>query len=111
MGRKLITERLAFSGGRVDRTGPRPVVREVLLCGPESANKRRYQREAFAGERIKRYAGVPVYLNHGEPRKSRRYEDRIAKVVNPRHRASDGMPVGDLEVRPKHPYAETFLDD
>jgi hypothetical protein len=107
---KLITERFAYEGGTVDRTGPRPIVRGVLLCGATSANRRRYKKEAFAGARVKRYNGVPVYLNHGDGRSPRRYEDRIAKVVNARHRA-DGMPIGDLEVRPKHPFAEAFLDD
>jgi hypothetical protein len=107
---KLLTERFAYQGGRVDRTGSRPVVRGVLLCGASSANRRRYRKEAFAGERVKRYDGKPVFLNHGEGRSGRRYEDRIAKVINPRLNAA-GLPVGDLEVRPKHPYAEAFLDD
>lgn len=110
MGTQRLEERFAFHGGKVDRTGPRPVIRDVLLCGPASANRRRYTREAFAGDRVKRYAGRPVFLNHGDGRTPRRYEERIAKVINPRHRA-DGMPVGDLEVRPKHPFAEAFLDD
>ncbi|HEX4612678.1 MAG TPA: hypothetical protein VH092_31070 [Urbifossiella sp.] len=110
MGTKVLAERFAFQAGRVDRSGPRPVIRDVLLCGPTSANRRRYPRAAFAGDRVLKYAGRPVFLNHGDGRGPRRYEDRIAKVINPRHRA-DGMPVGDLEVRPKHPFAEAFLDD
>ncbi len=105
-----LEERFAYTGGRVDRNGPRPIVRDVLLCGPTSANRRRYKKEAFAGERVKKYDGRPVYLNHGDGRTGRNYEARIAKVINPRLRA-DGMPIGDLEVRPKHPYAEVFLDD
>lgn len=107
---QLITERFAFSGGKVDRSGPRPIVRGVLLCGATSANRRRYRKEAFAGDRIRKYEGRPVFLNHGDGRAPRRYEDRIAKVINARRRG-DGMPIGDLEVRPRHPYAEAFLDD
>lgn len=110
MPSKRLEERFAYEGGKVDRTGPRPIVRGVLLCGPTSANRRRYAKEAFAGDRVKKYDGRPVFLNHGDGRSGRRYEDRIAKVVNPRHRA-DGMPIGDLEVRPKHPFAELLLDD
>ena len=110
MGAKRLEERFAYTGGKVDRTGPRPIIRDVLLCGPESANRRRYRKEAFAGDRVKKYDGRPVFLNHADRHSARRYEDRIAKVINPRHRA-DGMPIGDLEVRPKHPFAEAFLDD
>lgn len=110
MAAKLITERFALETGKVDRTGPYPVVRDVLLCGPVSANKRRYKAEAFAGDRVKRYDGRHVFLNHGRPNQPREYQERIAVVVNPRHRA-DGMPIGDLAVNPKHPYAEAFLHD
>lgn len=110
MTTKRLEERFAYSGGKVDRSGPRPIIRDVLLCGPTSANRRRYLREAFAGDRVKKYNGRPVFLNHGTGGAPRQYESRIAKVINARHRA-DGMPVGDLEVRPKHPYAEAFLDD
>ena len=107
---KRLTERTTFSAGKVDRTGPYPVVREVLLCGAVSANRRRYLKQAFEGERVKRYEGKTVYLNHGEGRGPRRYEDKVATVENPRHRA-DGMPIGDLAVNPKHPLAEAFLWD
>lgn len=109
--KKLISERFAYEGGAVDRTaGPNPIVRGVLLCGPISANRRRYGKEAFAGDRVKRYADKPVYLNHGNGRDDRRYEDQLGWVRNPRHRA-DGMPVGDIEVKKSHPFAETFLND
>jgi hypothetical protein len=107
---KRIEERHALSAGKVDRSGPYPVVRGVLLCGPTSANRRRYRKEAFAGDRIKRYESRPVFLNHGSAREARQYQDKIATVENPRLRA-DGMPVGDLAVNPKHPYAEAFLFD
>lgn len=110
MAAKLLTERFAFSGGRVDRTGPNPVLKGVLLCGPISINKRRYLKKAFEGDRVKRYADKPVYLNHGNDREDRRYEEQLGWVRNPRHRA-DGMPEGDIEVKKGHPYCETFLGD
>lgn len=110
MARLRLEERFAFSGGTVDRTGAYPVIRNVLLCGPTSANKRRYKREAFSGDRVKRYNDRPVFLNHGKGRESRDYQDKIAAVENARQR-EDGMPVGDLAVNPKHPFAEAFLHD
>ncbi len=123
--RSLVEERFAFTGGTVDRSDPnRPKVVGALLCGRESANSflgdgkdrvqvkgRRYLQEAFSGERVKKYNGKPVFLNHpAKPHDHRDYRDKIAVVENARHR-SDGMPVGDLAINPKHPHAEQFLWD
>ena len=113
MGTVRITERFAFTGGKVRRpgvdgyTGKYPVVEGVLLCGPESKNRRRYKREAFAGDRLKRYEGRPVNVDHGTGGK---YASQLGWVENVRHRA-DGMPVGDIGVKPTHPLAESFLFD
>lgn len=109
MGIVRVTESFQFSGGTVDRTGKYPVIRGVLLCGRESAWKRRYLAEAFAGDRLQRYAGRPSFLNHAEGSR-RRVEDKVAWVEesNLRHNA-DGMPVGDVGVNPKHPMAEALL--
>jgi hypothetical protein len=110
MGTKRIEELATLSASGVDRSGAYPVVRGVLLCGNTSANRRRYRKEAFAGDRVKRYESRPVFLDHGDPRGPRKYGDKIATVENARLR-SDGMPVGDLAVNPKHPLAEAFLWD
>ncbi len=110
MGAKRLTERFAYQGGKVNRTGPRPVISGVLLCGPTSANRRRYRKEAFAGEGVKKYEGKPVYVGHPTGRDERTYGEQIGWIRNPRLRA-DGMPVADIEVKPKHPLAEQFLDD
>lgn len=107
---KRISELAALSASGVDRSGAYPVVREVLLCGATSANRRRYRKEAFAGDRVKRYEGRPVFLDHGDPRGPRKYADKIATVENVRLR-SDGMPVGDIAINPKHPLAEAVLWD
>lgn len=107
---KVLTERMAFSGGTVGGTADAPVIEGVLLCGPVSANRRRYLKKAFEGDRVKRYDGVPVNLNHGRGADGRPYQEQIGIVRNPRHRA-DGMPVGDIAVNPKKPYAEAFLWD
>src|SRR5438128_911381 len=107
---KLLTERVAFTKSRVRRDGSYPIVEGVLLCGPKSANRRRYRREAFAGGRVHRYNGVPVFLNHGGGREGRDYRDQIGTIRNPRLRG-DGMPVGDIAVNGAHPFAAAFLHD
>jgi len=110
--KQLLTERFSFSGGKVDRTGKYPVIRGVLLCGPTSMNRRRYKPEAFAGGRVKRYEGRPVFVNHsgGGQSVSRVYQDQLGWIENARLR-SDGMPVGDVAVKPTHPLAESVLWD
>lgn len=110
MATKRLEERFAYQGGQVDRAGARPVIRDVLLCGATSANRRRYRKEAFAGDGVKKYADRPVYLDHGDGKSGRRYGDQVGWVRNPRLNAA-GMPIGDLEVKPKHPLAEQLLDD
>ena len=105
-----MTETFGFSGGQVDRTGAYPVVKNVLLCGPSSANRRRYRPEAFAGGRVDRYANVPVFLDHAAARDSRKFAEKIGTIENPRLRG-DGMPIGDIAVNSGHPLAEAFLFD
>lgn len=123
--RYQVEERSVFSGGSVDRSDPnKPKIIGALLNGNVSANNfigegknrqtvagRRYLAEAFANGRVQRYNGKPIFLNHpAKPTDSRDYRDKIAVVENARTRA-DGMPIGDLVVNPKNPYAEQFLWD
>lgn len=105
---KLLTERFSLSGGTVDRTGMYPVVRGVLLCGTTSANRRRYKPSAFGPADRKRYEGRPIFIDHGDSRKSRGFRDKLAWVENER-RDSQGRPIGDIGVNPKHDQAEPFL--
>lgn len=108
-----LTERFAFSvepGGSVDRSGKYPLIKNVLLCGPVSANRRRYKPGAFAGERVKRYEGRPVFIDHGDGRKGRGYRDQVGWVESARLRA-DGMPVGDIAIKPTHADAGNILFD
>lgn len=109
MRTQRIEERFAFSGGRVDRTGAYPIIRDALLCGSVSANGRDYPARAFAGSRIKRYESKSVFLNHAvKPNTARDIRDKIAWIENARHR-EDGMPIGDIGFNPKHPEAESVL--
>jgi len=110
MGTRRIVERFTFTGGRVRRDGPYPVIEGVLLCGGTSANRRRYRREAFAGDRIKRYEGRPVYIDHGPASGTRGYRDQVGWVEKPRLRG-DGMPVGDIALKPTHPDTPSILFD
>lgn len=103
---KTLTEQFEFSGGKVVREGAYPVIKDVLLCGPLSANKRRYPGSAFKTAENKLYDGRPVFLNHATG--SRKYEDRIGWIENERRRA-DGMPIGDIGINPKHREAESIL--
>jgi len=106
-----LIEEIRLLASRVDRSGPSPVVRGVLLCGPTSANRRRYLKEAFAPPGRKLYEGRPCYLNHlGGGRASNRYEDLLGNFFNERRR-DDGMPVADLKINPRHPFADKFLHD
>jgi hypothetical protein len=109
METKTVIERITLSGGRVDRTGPYPIIRDVLFCGQSSANKRRYKSTAFDPNK-KIYEGKPVCIDHAERGKpaERGFRDKVAWVENERRRA-DGMPMGDIGVNPKHADAESFL--
>jgi hypothetical protein len=100
---KRITERVAFTGGKVDRTGAYPVIRGALICGASSLNNRRYEAGSFRRPTL--YAGKPAYLNHAD---RRTVEGKVAWCESEGRRA-DGMPTGDFGVNPKHPYAETLL--
>jgi hypothetical protein len=101
---------MGFAPGAVTGTDDAPVITGVLLCGATSANKRRYLTKAFEGERVKRYNGVPVFLNHSDSKSGRGYHEQIGIVQNARHRA-DGMPVGDIAINPEKPHARAFLWD
>ena len=108
MGTKLLIERFALTGGTVDRSGKYPVIRGVLLCGTTSANRRRYKVESFGAAGKKKYEGKPIFIDHGDGRKSRSFRDKLAWVEN-ESRDSSGRPVGDVGVNPKHDQAEPFL--
>lgn len=112
MATRLLTEQFAFSGATVRRDGPYPVLEGVPLCGPTSVNRRRYLKAAFAGDRVKRYEGRPVYVDHGrKPGESRGYREQVGWIENPRLRESDGMPVGDIALKPTHADTPSILFD
>ncbi len=111
MATKIITERFGLARASVDRTGAFPVIRDVLLCGVSSKNKRRYQTSSFGTVTDKKYENKLVFLNHANrPGTPRHYEEKLGWVQNERRDAS-GRPIGDIGINPKHPYAESVLFD
>lgn len=110
MATALLTERFAFTSGTVGGTAEAPVVENVLACGPVSENRRRYLVQAFAGDRIKRYIGAPVFSNHGKDRDGRTYQEQIGIIADARHRG-DGMPLIDIAVNPEKELGRAFLWD
>lgn len=110
MATALLTERFAFTSGKVGGTDTEPVVEDVLACGAVSANRRRYLVKAFEGDRVKRYIGAPVFANHGKDRDGRPYQEQIGIIKDARHR-SDGMPLIDIAVNPQKELGRAFLWD
>jgi len=112
MPKQLFTERVQapFAGVKVTGTDDAPVVEGVLLCGAVSANRRRYLKSAFEGDRVKRYNGKPVKITREHGKANGLYEEEIGTVENARLNAN-GMPVGDLHINPEKPLGKAFVWD
>ena len=99
---EFLTERIAFSGGRVDAVNH--VIRNVKILGTESRNGREYPPATIRAAASK-YEGAKVNVNHpkGSPSSPRDYQDRIGSLQNVR---VDGAGLyGDLKYNPGHPVA------
>jgi hypothetical protein len=97
---------LEKSTGKVDRSGPYPVVRGVLLCGRESKAKRRYRDTAF--EDLALYENKPGYSGHHKGPGNPDPDKRLCWYENVR-RDELGLPRGDMGFNPKHPMTEKTL--
>lgn len=106
MAMQTLTEQFAFTGGKVLREGPYPIIKDVLLCGTKSKNGRDYLASAFPVG-MKLYEGRSVFLNHNYGTE-RQFGEKLGWVENERRR-EDGMPVGDIGINPKHAEAESVL--
>lgn len=91
--------------GKVDRSGPFPVVKGVLICGLKSLWGYDYLPEAFD---LKAYENAPSYAGHAKDGEQRDPFKKLGWLNNARRRAS-GELEGDYGVNPKHPHAESFL--
>lgn len=83
------------------------VLRDILLCGPVSKNKRKYTEKGFGGtEKIKGlYEGLPVFMDHGTP-DGRSTKDLAGVIKNPRWTESGVR--GDIHT--VKPYGPALLD-
>lgn len=101
-----VRESFAFSGGRVDESGPYPVIRGVLLCGPTSEHGYDYPPSAWTDEDIRAYEGIKSFEGH---RDGQRFPSEMVGVFkNPRRRA-DGMPEADFHLEPDHPLTPRLI--
>ncbi len=105
---EFLTERIAFSGGRVDVANH--VIRNVKILGTESKNGRTYPL-ATIERSAALYEGAKVNVNHakGSPGSPRDYQDRLGHLENV-HVKGGGL-YGDLRFNPKHPVAEMLAYD
>ncbi len=104
MGTKRLQERFALSSGKVDKDAG--IVRDVLVCGTESANGRRYPWGAGLTCDPAVYEGRPVNCDHG---KAATVDRRLGWLANVRV-GPDGRPRADLHVLTSHPMAARVLE-
>lgn len=98
-----LTERVAapFSGVTVDREAG--VIRNVLLCGVESANKRKYPWGKGLAHRKGMYERKGGYWGHGQ-------SDQPLCWYENEHTDDQGRPRADLHVFKSHPKAEQVFE-
>lgn len=98
-----LTERVAapFSGVTVDREAG--VIRNVLLCGVESANKRKYPWGKGLAHRKGMYERKGGYWGHGQ-------SDRPLCWYENERTDEQGRPRADLHVFKSHPMAEQVFE-
>ena len=101
---KRLQERFALSSGPVDRAAG--IVRDVLVCGTESANGRRYPWGAGLTCDPAVYEGRPVNCDHG---RESTVDRRLGWLANVRV-GSDGRPRADLHVLKSHPMADRVME-
>lgn len=105
MAAKRLTERVTapFAGSRVDRAAGQ--IRDVLICGTESANGRDYPTAVLRRD-YAAYEGRPVNCDHGrEATVDRRFG--WFSGVEP---GTDGRPRGTLNVLLAHPMAARVFE-
>lgn len=83
----------------------------VLVCGLESTNRRRYTPSALQNA-VHLYEDAPVHLDHFSARTARKLKGpttpaRFGRIRNPRF--TDQGIRADLEYKPDHPFAPTFV--
>lgn len=103
--RRKITEQTAtpFAGSRVDRAAG--CIRDVLICGFESANGRTYPA-AVLRESAAKYEGRPVNADHGREATISRRMGWFSDV----RAGADGRPRGTLHLLENHPMTAAVFE-
>ncbi|HEY1191545.1 MAG TPA: hypothetical protein VGE74_28190 [Gemmata sp.] len=92
-----------LAGARVDREAG--VIRDVVLCGFESANGRDYPANVLR-EAVKKYEGRPVNYDHAREGTVARRGGWVANV----RAGADGRPRGDIHLLKSHPYYAPVME-
>ena len=103
--RNLIREAFDFSGGKVDESGPYPIIRGVLLCGLTSEHGYDYLPAAFNAV-LPQYEGIPSYEGHKDG--PRQPSEKVGWFRNVRQRR-DGRPEADYYLEPDHPLTPRLI--
>lgn len=109
MASKRLTERLTVSGAMTSESSvdaANYVLRNVVLCGFESANGRRYPRAVLEKE-CPKYDGAKVYLNHSK--NGRLFHEWVGIVQRPKP-GPDGRPRGDVQLFKSEPASATVIE-
>lgn len=84
------------------------VLENVKICGCVSKNKREYPIHVLQ-EAMPMYEGHPVYLDHTDTTKNRKYVERVGHITAPQIKV-DGI-YGTLNINPHHTLAESIWYD
>lgn len=103
-----VAESFSFSGGKVDRSGPYPRIKGVVICGLRSVHGYEYDPRVWENGRAKAmYEGLDSFVGHA-PDDQDRTAGKLGWWENVTVR-TDGKPQGDYCLNPKHPLAESVL--
>lgn len=101
--RRRLTERCQCADATLARDGEVGVLRNVVVLGLNSKNRRRYTPEA-ARQALQLYQGARVNLDHPDhPDGPRSVRDRFGRLINVRY--ENGRLRADLHYNPRHPFA------
>lgn len=81
------------------------VLRNVVVCGPQSKNGRTYTANALK-KAARLYEGMGVYTDHDTKSKGRKLDERFGCLENVRYVESENKVRGDLRFLTSHPMAE-----
>jgi len=94
----------------VDRPVKDGEIQDVLVCGFESKNGRRYSKTVLESA-LPMYEGVPVFCNHlSNGERSRKAEDRLGDL-HELYIGNDGLRAHSFKFMPSHPMASRIREN